>query len=284
MNQPLELAVQTAFGEMAALQWGSEDAPPMLALHGWLDNAASFTRLAPLLARDRRLVALDLPGHGGSPHLPGNLHRYHIIDQIDHVLDCADALGLKQFDLLGHSLGGGIASLAAAAAPERIRRLILIESLGPLGDDGSKTLKRWRNAHAERTRTRGRPRTFQSINEAVLARVSAGGLEADEARPVVERNLRRLDNGYVWRSDARLRLATPLRMEEKQIRNILAGIEADTLLLLAKPASPYLPGDLVSARVRCVPNIRVEYLPGPHHLHIRDPQAVRQHIEAFIQP
>src|SRR5579875_3291993 len=147
-----ELRLKTARGELAALQWGEPDAPPLLALHGWLDNAASFGAIAPRLAACRRVIAPDLPGHGHSAHLPAGAIRYHVVDQVDHVLDAADALGLASFDLLGHSLGAGIASLIAAALPARVGKLALIEGLGPLADDGSQTLSRWRDA-------RWKPRT-----------------------------------------------------------------------------------------------------------------------------
>ena len=50
---------------VAAIEWGADGARPVLALHGWLDNAASFARLATLLDR-LHLVAIDLPGHGRS--------------------------------------------------------------------------------------------------------------------------------------------------------------------------------------------------------------------------
>ena len=282
--EPVELHVETSLGELAALQWGRPDALPLLALHGWLDNAASFTRLSPLLAAHRRVIALDLPGHGHSAHLPHNARRYHIVDQVDHVLDAADALGLGQFDLLGHSLGAGIASLIAAAAPKRIRKLTLIEGLGPLADDGSQTLSRWRNAYAQHTKARRKPRVFASIDDAVAARVAAGGLTADEARPIVARNLQKVAGGYVWRSDPRLRLATPLRIEEVQLRRLLTGIEVPTLLLLAEPATPYLPTTLMDARAACVADIHVERRNGPHHLHLRHPHEIARHVLDFLGP
>ena len=280
--KPVELRAATPFGELAALQWGDADAPPLLALHGWLDNAASFARLAPPLAARWRVIALDLPGHGHSAHLPRGMRRYNNLDQVDHVLDFADALGLGRFDLLGHSLGAGIASLTAAAAPARVGRLALIEGLGPLADDGSQTLARWRDAHAQRETPRRRPRVFASIESAVHARVAAGGLDAIEARPIVARNLREADGGHAWRSDPRLRLTTPLRIEESQLRRVLAGIEAPTLLLLAEPTTPYLPPALMDARAACVAGIRVEHIAGPHHLHIRQAQAVAERILAFL--
>jgi pimeloyl-ACP methyl ester carboxylesterase len=283
VNGPAELRVATPFGELAALQWGDIGAPPLLALHGWLDNAASFARLAPLLAAHRRIIALDLPGHGHSAHLPTSVPRYNNLDQVDHVLDFTDALEFERFDLLGHSLGAGIASLTAAAAPARIGKLVLIEGLGPLADDGSQTLARWRDAHVQREASRGPPRVFASIDAAVAARVAAGGLDAREARPIVERNLREAEGGYRWRSDPRLRLITPTRIEEMQLRRVIAGIAAPTLLLLAEPATAYLPPALMDARAACVADIRVEHLAGPHHLHIRQPLECAELMLDFLR-
>ncbi|MGH8234561.1 MAG: alpha/beta fold hydrolase [Rhodanobacteraceae bacterium] len=282
VSEPVELRVATSFDELAALQWGDAEAPPLLALHGWLDNAASFTRLAPLLAQHRRVIALDMQGHGHSAHLPPDARRYHFVDQVDHVLDAADSLGMVRFDLLGHSLGAGIASLTAAAAPARIRKLALIEGLGPLADDGSQTLPRWRDAHAQHVTKQRKPRVFPSIDDAVAARIAAGGLTADEARPIVARNLRETEGGFVWRSDPRLRLTSPLRIEETQIRRLLAGIEAPTLLILAEPTTPYLPTALMDARAACVNDIRVERLNGPHHLHLHEPDKVAAHVLDFL--
>lgn len=278
----VEIGAATACGELSALQWGSAEAPPLLALHGWLDNAASFERLAPILAAERRVIALDLPGHGHSAHLPDRARRYHIADQVDLVLEFAEALGLARFDLLGHSLGAGIASLAAAAAPARVGRLLLIEGLGPLADDGSHTLGRWRDALARRPAARRPPRVFASMDAAIAARVAAGGLDADEARPIVARNLREVEGGFSWRSDQRLRLATPLRIEEVQLRRLLAGIEAPTLLLLAEPATPYLPTVLMDARAACVAAIHVARIAGPHHLHVRQPCETARHLLDFL--
>jgi len=282
VSDPVELRVATASGALAALQWGDAAAPPLLALHGWLDNAASFTRLAPFLSRQRSVIALDLPGHGRSAHLPEHAHRYHVVDQVDAVLDFADALGLDRFDLLGHSLGAGIASLTAAAAPTRIERLLLIEGLGTLADDAAGGPVRGRAAPPRHSPNRRTARVFPSIEDANAARVAAGGLEPDEARPIVIRNLRETDGGYMWRSDPRLRLATPLRIDEAQTRRLLAGITAPTLLLLAEPATPYLPSAMIEARAACVPGIRVEHVAGPHHLHVHHPAEVAARLSALL--
>lgn len=282
MSKASELEIPTRFGPLTALAWGDPHAPVLLALHGWLDNAASFSPLASGLAEHHHVVALDLPGHGRSAHLPAGLSRYHVVDQVDHVLDAADALGIARFDLLGHSLGAGIAALLAAAVPQRVRRLALIEGLGPLADTGEGTLARWRKAHAAGARSGRRPRVFASVEEAVAIRVAAGDLGADDVRPIVGRNLRVHGDGHVWASDARLRRTTPVRLDESQVRRLLAGIGAPTWLLLADPATPYLPADMMRARAACVPDIQVRHLEGPHHLHIRHATRVAGLVARFL--
>lgn len=266
---------------LAALGWGADTAPPLLALHGWLDNAASFAGLGPLLAAQRRVIALDLPGHGRSAHLPdGPGMHYHFVDQAEVVLAAAEALALERFDLLGHSMGAGIASLVAAAAPDRIGRLLLIEGLGPLADDPAQTLERFRRAQYRRVRSgRGRLRVFAGVEDAIEARASASDLPASLARPIVERGLVAVDGGFRWSSDPRLTLPTPVRMGEAQVRALLAGIEAPTRLLLARPQTPYLPESTMRQRAACVRDIGVRHLDGPHHLHLHDPHAALEALQ-----
>ncbi|MBU6417325.1 MAG: alpha/beta hydrolase, partial [Xanthomonadaceae bacterium] len=87
---------------------------------------------------------------------------------------------------------------------------------------------------------------------------------------------------FGWRSDPRLRLTTPMRIEEMQLRRVIAGITAPVLLLLAEPTTPYLPPALMDARAACVVDIRVEHLAGPHHLHVRRSRECAEHILEFL--
>jgi pimeloyl-ACP methyl ester carboxylesterase len=274
MSGPVERRIALPHLELAALAWGDASLPPLVALHGWLDNAASFARLAPLLAGHRHVIALDLPGHGRSDHLPPAASAYHYLDHVRAVLAAADALALDRFALLGHSLGAGIASLVAAAVPARIERLWLIEGLGPLGDDGSHTLRRFREALAAPPADGKSLRLFRDVAQAASARAIAGGLRAELARPIVERGLRETPEGWCWRSDPRLVRPTAVRLAEAQVRSLLAGIEAPAALLLSRPATSYLPDAMMRARAACVPRIAVEHVDGGHHLHLEHPGAV----------
>ncbi|EPM99030.1 alpha/beta fold family hydrolase, partial [Pseudomonas syringae pv. actinidiae ICMP 19070] len=99
-------------------------------MHGWLDNANSFARLAPHL-EGLRIVALDLAGHGHSDHRPAGA-AYALADYVFDVLQVAEQLGWQRFALLGHSLGAIIAVLLASSLPERVTHLALIDGLVPL--------------------------------------------------------------------------------------------------------------------------------------------------------
>ena len=103
-------------------------APPLLLLHGLLVTSHSFVRLIPELAGDRRVLAPDLPGCGDSDRPPPVLCAdYSPRWQAAALLELLDRLELAQVDLVGHSWGGAIAVCLADAAPERVRRLALVD-------------------------------------------------------------------------------------------------------------------------------------------------------------
>ncbi|NZA25863.1 alpha/beta hydrolase [Luteimonas sp. SJ-92] len=276
-----EFALDISGLRIAGLRNGNTGAPRVLALHGWLDNAASFLPLAPHLAQ-LDLVAPDLPGHGRSAHLPPGAD-YSFAGALHSVLDIADALGWERFALLGHSMGAGIASLVAAGAPRRVERLLAIEALGALPEDPARTAARLRDAVAAARALRGkRLRLFPDPEPAVRARMQANGLCEPVARLLVERGLEAVDGGWRWSSDPRLTLPTMVRMTDAQVDDLVAGIACPTRVVYADPPQPYLPEPERSRRVRLLPQGELVVLPGTHHLHMEDPAAVAAAIGDFL--
>ncbi|MFZ5655524.1 MAG: alpha/beta fold hydrolase [Pseudomonadota bacterium] len=276
-----EIHLDTAFGRLAALRFG-HGGLPVLALHGWLDNAASFVPLAPHLP-GIDLVALDLPGHGASAHLPASAD-YTLIAAARASLAAADALGWSRFALLGHSMGGAAATLLAAAVPQRIGRLALIEALGGLVESEDRTAQRLREAFAMQATPPGaRRRVFDDPATAVRARRQAGELSEEAARLLVERGIAPVgDGGWAWRSDARLTRPTAVRMSEAQMRDVIAGIDCPVHLVHALPAFEFLPADVRDARVACLRDVRVSAIAGGHHLHMEQPARVAAALGAFL--
>lgn len=281
----LDFGIDTDFGRIAGLRGGRAGAPKVLALHGWLDNAASFVPLQPYLTGNDPagidLVALDLPGHGASAHLPASA-EYTVVNAARAVFAAADALGWRTFALLGHSLGAAVASVMAAAVPQRIDRLLAIEALGALAEDTSRSALRLHRAFAEPA-ARSRPlRVFPDIEAAVHARMSAGGIGEPAARLLVERSLAARGNGHSWRSDPRLTRPTAVRMSEDQVRDLLAAIECPTRVIYANPAQPYFPETLRRARFDCLRRGELVVLDGGHHLHMEQPAAVAAAIGDYF--
>ncbi len=285
-----EFALDLPAGRIAGLRGGEAGAPRVLALHGWLDNAASFVPLAAHL-RGIELVAPDLPGHGRSGHLASGAD-YSFAAAVHGVLDIADALGWDTFSLLGHSMGAGIASLVAAGAPERVRRLVAIEALGALAEDPERTAARLRDAVAATRALAGkRLRLFPDIATAVRARmqgVTGSALSEPAARLLVERGLAPVHGdggtgGLAWSSDPRLTLPTMVRMTEAQVRDLVRGIACPTRVIHADPPQPYLPEPLRSERAALLPRGELVVLPGGHHLHMERPADVAAAIGDFLE-
>ena len=286
MSALREDRLDIASGTIALLRSPRSTGVRVLALHGWLDNAASFVPLAPLLD-GIELVAPDLPGHGRSAHLaPGA--DYSFAGAVHAVLDIADALGWERFALLGHSMGAGIGSLLAAACPQRVERFVAIEALGALAEAPERTVARLREAVAATRALRDkRLRVFPDIATAVRARMQANALSEPVARLLVERGLvpapaDAAGPGLVWSSDPRLTLPTMLRTTEAQVVNLVEGIECPTRVIYADPAQPYLPDSLRRQRAALLPRGDMRVLPGGHHLHMEDPQAVAAAIGDFF--
>jgi len=278
-----ELDIRLPYLRLAARAWGDPHLPRLLALHGWLDNAASFDALAPLLCEHFHIVALDLPGHGRSDWRPAGAW-YHYVDYLGDVLAAADALGWRQFGLLGHSLGGAIASVLAAACPERVERLLLIEALGPLAGDPAQALGLLQKSLHERAGVGDKSlRVFADEPSAVAARRKANGLSETAARALVARGIKPVDGGYSWSSDPRLTLTSPLRIMEEQIQDVMRGIRVPTLLLLAQPEQPYLKREMIERRIAQVADIETQRLAGTHHLHMEDAPPVAAAILDYVR-
>ncbi|MBB3143277.1 alpha/beta fold hydrolase [Halomonas organivorans] len=277
---PLHLAE----GRLAALAWGEASAPTWLALHGWLDNAASFSRLAPLLVERLgiRLVALDFAGHGHSRHRPGN-DDYAIWDYCHDALDALDELGLEQAPLLAHSMGAGVSCLLAAAFPERVEALTLIDGLGVLTTEAEHAPQQLRKGlRAHRRPTSSAPR-YPDSESAVAARVAGGvtPIDADTARPLVLRNLIEDREGHLaLRTDPRLLRPSPVRYTPEQAEAMLSAIRCPVLcvegeegIFAARPAAR-------KARA-AVAQLQRRVLPGGHHLHL-EPTRVSAVAEAIV--
>jgi pimeloyl-ACP methyl ester carboxylesterase len=265
--------------ELGFRRFGRPGGAPVLALHGWLDNANTWSGLGPHLDTFD-VVALDLPGHGLSDRRVQG--PYHFIDMVADAIAAADALGWSTFGLLGHSMGAGIASLVAGTVPERIRAAALIEGLGPLVEVESEAPARLaRSLASEAAKRRPKLRSYPSVEDAAARLADATGISRAGADALVARGLAPVADGYTWRADPRLRIDSRLRMTEAHVLAFLRRITAPTLLVAAENGWPYDPATM-RTRVEAVPRIEVVRLAGRHHLHLDTPELVAPHVTRVL--
>jgi pimeloyl-ACP methyl ester carboxylesterase len=267
---------------VAAKAWGPEDGVRTLGLHGWLDNAATFDRLAPLLPR-LRLVAVDLPGHGRSDHrAPGE--AYHMVDWLPIVHAIAEALGWDRFSILAHSMGAAIATLFAATFPARVERLVLLEGLGPLSAEPEEAPERLAKGIVELRRAHGKqPPVYPDLDTAVSRWLAVTwGLSPEGARILVERGTKTVPGGITWRSDPRMRCPSLFRMTEAQIQAFLARIACPCLVVKATRGYPFDEA-LARRQAAAIQGLKLVEIEGGHHVHLDDPVRVAAVVDGFLR-
>lgn len=150
----------TRMGQVHCITAGADPGPPLVLLHQTPRSSDEFAEVLPLLAAERRVIAIDTPGYGCSDRVPG---QPRLEDYAGAVLDVLDGLGVTQFVPVGHHTGAVIVVELAAAAPARIPRAVLsgpvdLDAAGReyllqffrqwhVAGDGSHLLDKWQKFH-----------------------------------------------------------------------------------------------------------------------------------------
>jgi pimeloyl-ACP methyl ester carboxylesterase len=264
--------------EVAAHLYGPQDGRPVIALHGWLDNAATFSRLAPLLT-GVRIVALDLPGHGHSGHRPEGA-AYNIWDYAHDVLQTAAQFGWQRFSLLGHSMGAIASVLLAGAMPDRVERLALIDGVIPYtGEADTAPEKLGESLQALLAVNDKRKPVYATFEQAVAARMKGvGAVSYEAAERLAERGLMPVPGGYTWRTDARLMLPSPMRLSRAHALAFVRAVRCPASLILAQQG--LMTGEAMVELTRTLPFAQHQ-LPGGHHLHLDSDEGAQAVASVF---
>lgn len=269
-SSPRERSFQVNGYKIAAVEYGDPSGLPVLALHGWLDNAASFAVMAEHL-QGISLLALDLVGHGFSDHRPEKM-PYHIWDNVTDLAAVIDRMELETVHLLGHSMGASIAMLYSGIFPERVKRLGLIDGLAPLVYPATELPELFADALLKRNKMASRAvRPYKAFSDAVAARMRGNWpLDLNSAELIVGRGVAEAEEGFIWRHDPRLLMPSLVRFSDEQVEAFVAAVEAETFVISATDGiAPKLIGRWITM-LKSVDHITLE---GGHHLHMTEPAA-----------
>ncbi|WP_086818545.1 alpha/beta fold hydrolase [Allokutzneria sp. NRRL B-24872] len=275
--EEIEIRLPRAGITLRGRRFGTPGGLPVLCLHGWLDNCASFAPMASRLP-GFDLVAVDLPGHGLSDPIPSPTCQY--LDHVACVLELAQVQGWQRLQLVGHSLGGALSALVAGVAPSLVERLVLIDAIGPLSaspDVGVESVSRYLSAYLA---DEPAP-VYRTRSQALKARVQLADILLDTAELLLERDVREVPGGFSWRSDNRLRHPFTMTFTEEQVRAYLSAITAPVLFAEAERTA--LREDYYPGRLAAVPNLTKMTFAGGHHLHVENPDPVAEAVRDFLR-
>jgi pimeloyl-ACP methyl ester carboxylesterase len=204
--EPVSKAYVSQGLKLHYLDWGNESAPPLLLVHGMRDHARSWDWVARALRNEWHVIAPDLRGHGDSEWSADGayLTAYYLLDFTRLV----NELGYEQVSVVAHSLGGNPAARFAALFPQRVRKMVLVDAMGPTAPVIARwnelgVVKRtheWLDKVCEAAGTK--PRCYATIEEG-MARMTAANkrLSAEQARHLTIHGMRRVEGGYSWKYD-----------------------------------------------------------------------------------
>ncbi|XP_046502651.1 serine hydrolase-like protein 2 [Equus quagga] len=294
-----KLKLDVPWGHIAAKAWGSQQGPPVLCLHGWLDNANSFDRLIPLLPKDFHYVAVDFGGHGLSSHYGPGL-PYYQQNFVSEVRRVAAALKWDQFSLMGHSFGGLVGGMFSCVFPEMVDKLILLEAT-PFAVDSNEmenllTYKQRAIEHTLLVEASKKPSSVVSWEEMLWRFLQNNSHVSEESGELLlQRGTTPVAGGLVLNRDRRMSWpehSSDYISKELFVHSI-KKLRARVLLVKASHGYYNVRREnadrehlhFVLGMLKSVLKERFQFVevPGNHYVHMNQPQHVAGVISAFLQ-
>ncbi len=266
-------------------RWAPETArrgPLVLVLHGFLDAGSTFEGVAePLAAAGLEVVAPDLRGFGESERV-GAGGYYHFPDYVADVEALIATLGEERVALVGHSMGGGVATLFTGTLPERVTRLVVLEGWGPMHTPPELAVEQLRRHLRDLARVDRGGRPLASMEDAV-ARLAASHprIPREILASRAERLVRRTSGELHWAWDPLHRTTSPTIFHAEVYASFLRAIACPTLAISGGPHGWHPPDE--DERLALVRDLRRAEIPDAGHMmHWTAPGTVAAIVGPFL--
>lgn len=283
-----------AYGNLAAKWWGPRNVRPILAIHGWQDNAGTFDTLIPALPPHHSYLAIDMPGHGLSSRLPNGL-LYTANEDMYTLNAVIRYFGWEKVSLMGHSNGSITCVVFTAAFPDRVDMVIALDSiiarvlepklrrylLRGLDDVLVADLRNQDDASEPPAYTvkqlidRLNSQTFLSVTRETALCLLQRGVRASRSDP----------DKYYFTRDNRLKMYNFAMFPQELCLEMAELIKCPFLFVKALHSPHFEPIQYYEETVAVMqrnPQFEMHYADGGHHVHLTDPHLIAGPISAFL--
>lgn len=265
-------------------EWGDPNEETYVFVHGVRDQGRSWDPfIAAMIARGlpiRHAVAIDLRGHGDS-EWPSTGRGYQHEDFLTDLAGLLRHLGKEPLTIIGHSLGGSMCLLYAGAFPEKVKRMVLLESLGPFARADEEVPE----IIAERLMGRDYieiPFPHESLEAAAKALQKTFPLIPDGAALHMARHGTSYKGSrYRWKYDPILRYRTTTALSEGQIEAFIRRVKCEILFVYGTESD--FMKSVRGPRVKLFPNAQIVPVEGAgHHIPHEKPEELAGIVVPFL--
>ena len=255
------------------LDWGSPDKEPMLFLHGALQQGHSWDFVSLSLCSDYHVMALDARGHGDSQWAEDEDYS---LDAHQRDLDAfADALGLRNIILVGHSMGGRNSYVFTHRRPEVVKALVIVDTGPRMLQQGISRIQRFREL----------PDELDSYEEFADRIQEYTGRTRQQVLGALKYSIRRREDGkWTWKYDKILRSPAfqPASWTPEQLWECLGSIRIPTLVIRGD-RSDLFTQETLDKMMETIPNSTSAVVSGAGHLVAGDnPAGFLQALRSFL--
>ena len=255
------------------LDYGTAGSRPMLCVHGGAAHAHWFDFVAPGFTPDHHVFALDLRGHGDSAW--ADPHTYAFNNYAEDVNSFVEKLDLRDFVLIGHSMGGMISLLHAATHPGRVGRLVIIDSTMLMPMDRVSKMREFG----------AKPAKGYATQEELVARYRLEPAETQMAAPEVIHRMAmhsgRQDADGRWQHKADRRVYA--NFQQFAGVPLWEKVKVPALVIKGEHSTRFSPDVLAEIRARA-PQVQMAEVPASdHHITLDNPQGFVDVVQKFLR-
>ena len=288
MKPPRDHSMDVRGLKIHYLEWGEPAEEPLILIHGFLDHARSWEPFVAALekksAEPRWIIAPDCRGHGDSGWV-GAGGYYHFPDYLLDLESLVECLDVPRVSLMGHSMGGTISFLYTGTFPEKVRKLILVEGIGPLPMafcDAPPRMERW----LSEVKALPRRKTAEYVtleSAAQQLRRKNPRLKPELALDLARSGMKRTEDGkWVWKFDPLHRTTAPQPFYSGQALEFFRRISCPALLVHGKESRQTPRSDLQQRLQALARRSTAEVGGAGHMVHHDNPEGLAEIVIEFL--